>query len=240
MAEYRLGRWPYYFETATGAVTEKERYLWILGLKTQCGLLVSARREDFTRPVVGQWLTYEEVDVRSLAIKTLKVLECILKSTRCPAGSQCRPIKTDPFPKQGTELKKNRPFPTVKHLRHCLNKHMNWIIMFQSRLQGSPFVMRKYRDVPCNDQTESGIWVREMIIFTIAKESLWHCACVVGVCQTTSTFRKQKKCRDNIVTTFCQLSDVQVVVRAVRCCKGSSDWWTFLTMNTTTICCDKV
>ena len=33
--------------------------------------------------------------------------ECILKSTRCPAGSH-RPIKTDPFPKQGTELKKKK------------------------------------------------------------------------------------------------------------------------------------
>ena len=39
-------------------------------------------------------------------MKNLQVSECILKSTRCPAGSQYRPIKTDPFPKQGTELKK--------------------------------------------------------------------------------------------------------------------------------------
>ena len=49
---------------------------------------------------------YRHADVRSLAIKNIKVSECILKSTRCPAGSQYRPIKTDPFPKQGTELKK--------------------------------------------------------------------------------------------------------------------------------------
>ena len=53
---------------------------------------------------------YRHVDVRSLAIKNLNVSECILKSTRCPAGSQYRPIKTDPFPKQGTELKKNQAF----------------------------------------------------------------------------------------------------------------------------------
>ena len=64
---------------------------------------------------------YRHVDVRSLAIKHLKVAECILKSTRCPAGSQYRPVKTDPFPKKGTELKKKtRPFPTVEHFRQCL------------------------------------------------------------------------------------------------------------------------
>ena len=34
--------------------------------------------------------------------------------------------------------------------------------MFQSRLQGSLRVMRKYRDVLGADQTESGIWVREI------------------------------------------------------------------------------
>ena len=39
---------------------------------------------------------------------------------------------------------------------------MNRIIMFQSRLQGSLFVMRKYGDVLGADQTESGIWVREI------------------------------------------------------------------------------
>ena len=34
--------------------------------------------------------------------------------------------------------------------------------MLQSRLLGSLFVMRKYRDVVSADQTESGIWVREI------------------------------------------------------------------------------
>ena len=34
--------------------------------------------------------------------------------------------------------------------------------MFQSRLQGSLFVMRKYRDVLGADQTESGNWVRKI------------------------------------------------------------------------------
>ena len=34
--------------------------------------------------------------------------------------------------------------------------------MFQSRLRASLFVMRKYRDVLGADQTESGIWVREI------------------------------------------------------------------------------
>ena len=48
---------------------------------------------------------YQDVDVRK---PSLKVLECILKSTRCPAGSQYRSIKTDPFPKQGTELLKKK------------------------------------------------------------------------------------------------------------------------------------
>ena len=51
---------------------------------------------------------YRHVDVRSLAIKNSKVSECILKSTRCSTGSQYRPIKTDPFPKQGTELLKKK------------------------------------------------------------------------------------------------------------------------------------
>ena len=51
---------------------------------------------------------YRHVDVRSLAIKNSKVSECILKSTGCPAGSQHRPIETDPFPKQGTELKEKK------------------------------------------------------------------------------------------------------------------------------------
>ena len=39
---------------------------------------------------------------------------------------------------------------------------MNRIIMFQSRLQGSLFVMRKYGNVLGADQTESGIWAREI------------------------------------------------------------------------------
>ena len=45
-------------------------------------------------------------------MKNLQVSECMhLKiNRRCPKSSQCRPIKTDPFPKQETELKKNQAF----------------------------------------------------------------------------------------------------------------------------------
>ena len=44
--------------------------------------------------------------------------------------------------------------------------------MFQSRLQGSLFVMRKYRDVLCADQTENGIWVREIDHIHFCKRKL--------------------------------------------------------------------
>ena len=131
-------------------------------------------------------------------MKNLQVSECILKSTHCPAGSQCRPVKADPFPKQGTGLKQTRPFPTVKHLRHCRNKH-EYIIMFQSRLQGSLFVMRKYRDVLGADQTESGIWVREIDHIHYRKRKL---VTLRLRCESVSNSLNISRTKKNVVTTL--------------------------------------
>ena len=157
----------------------------------------------FTRSLVGQWLMYRHVDVRSLAIKNLKVSECILKSTRCPAGSQYRPIKTDPFPKQGTELKKTRPFSTVEHFRQCLYKHMNRQSCFNLVCRG-PFVSCvKYRDVLGADQTKSGIWVREIDHIHYRKRKLvtLRLRCE-SVSNSLNISRTKKKCRDNVVKTL--------------------------------------
>ena len=105
------------------------------------------------------------------------------------------------------ENKKNRPFPSVKHLRHCLNKHMNRIIMFQSRLQGSLFVMRKYGDVLGADQTESGIWVREIDHIHYRKRKLvtmrLRCENVSNRLNISRTKKKMswQRC-ENFVTTF--------------------------------------
>ena len=146
---------------------------------------------------------YRHVDVRSLAIKNLNVSECILKSTRCPAGSQYRPIKTDPFPKQGTELKKNQAFSHGRTLSTMPQQTYEQTIMFQSRLQGSPFVMRKYRDVLGADQIESGIWVREIDHIHYRKRKLvtnqLRCESVSNSLNISKT---KKKCRDNVVRTL--------------------------------------
>ena len=103
-------------------------------------------------------------------MKNLQVSECILKSTRCPTGSQCRPVKTDPFPKQGTGLKKTRPFPTVKHLRHCRNKH-EYIIMFQFVCRDPFLSCANIGTFLVLTKQKVGSGYERLIIFTIAKEN---------------------------------------------------------------------
>ena len=120
---------------------------------------------------------------------------------------------------------------------------MNRQIMFQSRLQGSLRVMRKYPDVLGADQTESGIWVREIDHIHYRKRKLvtlrLRCESVSNSLNISRT-KKKNVVTTPVVRTLWQPSDVKVVVRPVRCRKGSSDWWTFLTMNFTTIFRDKV
>ena len=119
-------------------------------------------------------------------MKNLKVSACILKSTRCPAGSQCRPVKTDPFPKQGTELKKKPGlFPrTVKHFRQCLSKHVNRQSCFNLVCRG-PFVSCANIGTLINvlgaDQTESRMGTRDWSYLLSQKKvsyttlALWEC-----------------------------------------------------------------
>ena len=146
---------------------------------------------------------YRHVDVRSLAIKNLKVSECILKSTRCSAGSQYRPIKTDPFPKQGTELKKNQAFSHGRTLSTMPQQTYEQTIMFQSRLQGSLRVMRKYRDVILLLTKQKAGWVREIDHIHYRKRKLvtLRLRCE-SVSNSLNISRTKKKCRDNVVRTL--------------------------------------
>ena len=80
--------------------------------------------------------------------------------------------------------------------------------MFQSRLQGSLFVMRKYGDVLGADQTESGIWVREIDHIHYRKRKLvtLRLRCE-NVSNRLNISRTKKKSRDHVrceklVTTF--------------------------------------
>ena len=204
------------------AVTENERYLWILGLKTQCDLLVSARREDFY-----------QVCSRTMAH---------VSTRRCkkPSDKKYKGIRVHPFPKQGTELKKTRPFPTVEHFRHCLNKHMNRQSCFNLVCRG-PFVSCANIGTFLVLTKQKAGWVRETDHIHYRKRKLvtLRLRCE-SVSNSLNISRTKKKCRDNVVRTLWQPSDVQVVVRPVRCCKGCSNWWNFLTMTITIICCDKV
>ena len=71
---------------------------------------------------------------------------------------------------------------------------------------------------------ESGIWVREIDHIHYRKRKLVTLRLRCGsMSNSLNISRTKKKCRDNLVATFWQPSDVQVVVRPVRCCKGSSD-----------------
>ena len=84
--------------------------------------------------------------------------------------------------------------------------------MFQSRLQGSLRVMRKYRDVLGADQIESRMGTRDWSYLPSQKKvsyttlALWECV------KQLKHFEKKK----NVVTTLWQPSDVKVVVRPVR------------------------
>ena len=66
--------------------------------------------------------------------------------------------------------------------------------MFQSRLQGFLFVMRKYWDVLGADQTERGIWVREIDIhYRKRKLATLRLGC-------ESVKQQQKKQKKNVMT----------------------------------------
>ena len=73
--------------------------------------------------------------------------------------------------------------------------------MFQSRLQGSLFVMRKYRDVLGADQTENGIWVREIDQIHYRKRKLVTLRLGCERVKQLKHFEK-KKCHDNVVRTL--------------------------------------
>ena len=84
--------------------------------------------------------------------------------------------------------------------------------------------MRKYRDVLGADQTENGIWVREIDQIHYRKRKLVTLRLGCERVKQLKHFEKKKR-HDNVVRNLWQTSDVQVVVRPVRYCKGSSDWW---------------
>ena len=71
--------------------------------------------------------------------------------------------------------------------------------MFQSRLRASLFVMRKYRDVLGADQTESGIWVREIDHIHYRKRKL---VTLRLRCESVSNSLKIWKTKKNVVTTL--------------------------------------
>ena len=76
--------------------------------------------------------------------------------------------------------------------------------MFQSRLQGSLRVMRKYRDVLGADQTESGIWVREIDHIHYRKRKL---VTLRLLCESVSNSRNISRTKKNVVTTLWELCD---------------------------------
>ena len=65
--------------------------------------------------------------------------------------------------------------------------------MFQSRPQGSLFVMREYRDLLGTDQTESGIWVPEIDHIHYRKRKLVTVRLRCGSVSTSLTISKTKK-----------------------------------------------
>ena len=72
--------------------------------------------------------------------------------------------------------------------------------MFQSRLQGFLFVMRKYWDVLGADQTERGIWVREIDIH-YRKRKLATLRLGCESVKQLKHFEKEKS-HDNVVRTL--------------------------------------
>ena len=146
---------------------------------------------------------YRHVDVRSLAIKNLKVSECILKSTRCPAGSQYRPIKTDPFPKQGTELKKKAGLFPRSNTYHIASTNI-WIdnhvsissarIPFcHAQISGRSLCWpNRKRDLGKRDWSYS--LLQEKVSYTAL--ALWECV------KQLKHFENKK----NVLTTLWQLS----------------------------------
>jgi len=78
---------------------------------------------------------------------------------------------------------------------------MNRIIMFQSRLQGSLFVMRKYRDVLGADQTESGMGTRDWS-YSLSQKKISDTALALWEYVKQLKHFENKK---NVVTTLWQL-----------------------------------
>ena len=72
--------------------------------------------------------------------------------------------------------------------------------MFPSRLQGFLFVMRKYWDVLGADQTERGIWVREIDIH-YRKRKLATLRLGCESVKQLKHFEKEKS-HDNVVRTL--------------------------------------
>ena len=71
--------------------------------------------------------------------------------------------------------------------------------MFQSRLPGSLFVMRKYRDVLGADLTGSGIWVREIEHIYYRKRKL---VTLRLRCENVSDRLNISRTKKNVGTTY--------------------------------------
>ena len=78
--------------------------------------------------------------------------------------------------------------------------------MFQSLLRASLFVMCKYRDVLGADQTESGIWIREIDHIYYLKRKLvtlrLRCVSVSNSLNISRTNKVSRQRCENFVTTF--------------------------------------
>ena len=82
---------------------------------------------------------------------------------------------------------------------------MNRIIMFQSRLQGSLFVMRKYRDVLGADQTGKRDLSTRDWSYSLSQKKISDTALALWeYVKQLKHFENKKK---NVVTTLWQLSD---------------------------------
>ena len=94
-----------------------------------------------------------------------------LKINTLSCRQSIQAIETDPFPKQGTELKKNRPFPTVEHFRQCLSKHINRQSCFNLVCRGPVVSFANIGTFLVLTKQKAGYKYDRLIIFTIAKES---------------------------------------------------------------------
>ena len=140
-------------------------------------------------------------------MKNLQVSEFILKATHCPAGSQCRPIKTDPFPKQGTELKKNQAFSHGKTLTTL--SQQTWIHNHVSiSSAGIPFCHALISGRSwCWPNRKWDLGTRDWS-YSLSQKKISDTALAFWECvKQIKHFENKKKCRDNVpceklVTTF--------------------------------------